>query len=145
MKFQSEVIINKPIKEVYRFTLNPKNLSRWVDGFEKYKPISGKLRQVGSAGIHIYNDKDGKLEVREEVLALESDKCLKIHLSHKNMETTLDFRFLDQGNSTKLIAEAYVNLKPMVFNLVAPFVKTPMRKKQLADLKRLKICLEQKK
>jgi carbon monoxide dehydrogenase subunit G len=145
MKFRSEIIINKQIKEVYQFTINPKNLSRWVDGFEKYKLVSGKVRQVGSIGIQIYNDKEGKLEVREEVLAHEPGKSLKTHLSHKNMETILDLHFLDQGNSTKLAAEAAVKLKPLVFNLMAPFVKNPKKKQQLADLKRLKRCIEQKK
>jgi hypothetical protein len=144
MKFRSEIIINKPLKDVFKYTINPKNLSNWVDGFEKFKPLSGKSWQVGSIGIQFYNDKEGKLEVREEVLAHESDKSLKTHLSHKNMETILEFRFLDQGDSTKLIAEAQVRLKPFLFNLFAPFVKTPMKKQQLADLKRLKNCLEQK-
>ena len=69
MNFQSEIIINKPVKAVFEFTVNPKNLSRWVNGFEKYKPISGKPRKGGSTGIHIYNDKEGRMEVREEVLS----------------------------------------------------------------------------
>jgi uncharacterized protein YndB with AHSA1/START domain len=142
MKFRSEIIINRPVKDVYKYTVNPKNLSRWVDGFEKFKPLSGKARQVGSVGILIYNDKEGKLEVHEKILALEFGKSLKTHLSHKNMETVLEFRFLDQGNTTKLVAEAQVRLKPFLFNLMAPFVKTPMRKQQLSDLKRLKNCLE---
>ena len=142
MKFQAEIVINKPVKEVFRYTLNPKNLSRWVDGFEKFKPLSGKPRQTGSVGIHIYNDKEGKLEVREEVLTHEPDKILKTHLSHKNMETTLSFRFLNQGTSTKIIVETHVRLKPLLFNLASPFVKSPMKKQQVADLYRLKKCLE---
>ncbi len=145
MKFQSEIIINKPVKEVYQFTINPKNLPHWVDGFEKFKPLSGKARKVGSIGIHLYKDKEGKFEVREEVLSHEVGKSLKTQLSHKNMETTLNLRFLNQGDSTKLIAEVKVNLKPYLFNLAAPFVKGPMKKQQLTDLKRLKHCFEQKK
>jgi len=145
MKFLSEIIINKSVKEVFQYTVNPKNLSRWVDGFEKFKPQSGKLRQVGSIGTHFYNDKEGKLEVREEVLAFETGKCFKTHLSHKNMETTLNFRFLNQGESTKIIVETYIRLKPLLFNLASPFVKNPMKKQQQADLTRLKKCLEPQK
>jgi uncharacterized protein YndB with AHSA1/START domain len=145
MKFRSEIIINKPVKDVFQYTVNPKKLFLWVDGFEKFKPLSGKVRQVGSIATHIYNDKEGKLEVREEVLALESGKSLTTHLSHKNMETTLNFRFLDQGNSTKIIVETRVRLKPLLFNLASPFVKTPMKKQQQADLNRLKNRLEPQK
>ncbi len=145
MKFQSEIIIDKPVKEVFQFTVNPKNLSRWIDGFVKFKPLSGKARKVGSVGIHIYNDKAGKLEVREEVLVHNPFKNFKTHLSHKNMDTTLDLQFLDQGDSTKLLAQTTVKLKPFLFNLAAPFVKSPMKNQQLADLKRLKNCLNPKK
>ena len=114
MKFQSEIIIHKPVREVFRYTLDPKNLSRWIEGFKKFKPLSGKARQVGSVGMHIYDDKEGKLEVREEILAIKAEKNLKTKLSHKNMETTLNFVFLDQGNnSTKLIAETNVLTLPV--------------------------------
>ena len=145
MKFLSEIIINKSVKEVFQYTVNPKNLSRWVDGFENFKPLSGKLRQVGSIGTLFYNDKEGELEVREEVLAFETGKYFKTHLSHKNMETTLNFRFLNQGESTKIIVETHVRLKPLLFNLASPFVKIPMKEQQQADLTRLKKCLEPQK
>ena len=142
MKFKSEIIINKPVNEVFRYTISPKNLSRWIDGFEKFKPVSGKPRHAGSIGMHIYNDKEGRLEVKEEILTIEPRKSIKSHLSHKNMETTLVFRFFDQGNSTKIIVDTRVRLKPFIFNLASPFVKSPMKKQQLADLTRLKKCLE---
>ena len=47
MNFQSEIIINKPVREVFKYTLDIKNLSRWVDGFQKYKVVSGKARKPG--------------------------------------------------------------------------------------------------
>ena len=142
MKFQSEIIINKPVREVFKYTLDIKNLSRWIDGFQKYKVVSGKARKPGSIGMHIYKDEGGELEVREEVLDIEMNKLISTRLSHKNMETTLNFRFLDQGNATKIIADTQVRLKPMIFNLAAPFVKSPMKKQQASDLERLKNCLE---
>jgi len=145
MNFKSEIIIHKHVNEVFQYVVNPKNLSRWIDGFEKFKTVSGKPRQAGSIGTHVYNDKEGRLEVREEILALEPRKSIKTHLSHKNMETTLDFRFFDQGNSTKIIVDTHIRLKPFLFNVASPFVKKPMKKQQLADLMRLKKCLEPQK
>lgn len=142
MKFSSEVIINRSTKEVYRFAVSHKNLSRWIDGFESYKSIKGRNRGKGSTATHIYKDSAGKLEVHEEVLDLVPEKSFKSRLSHKNMDTILEFRFLDQGSSTKVVTDTHVKLKPAVFNLFSFFMKGQMKKQQQTDLRRLKHLVE---
>jgi len=142
MKFSSQVIIRRPIKEVYRFTVSHKNLSQWLDGFQAYKSIKGRNRGVGSQATHIYQDSAGKLEVHEEVLAVIPDKSFKSRLTHKNMDTTLEYRFLDQGDETKVVTDTHVKLKPAVFNLFSFFMKGQMKKQQQADLRKLKHLLE---
>jgi uncharacterized protein YndB with AHSA1/START domain len=138
MKFSSNIEINRPVKEVYRFTVSPKNLSRWVDGFESFNPKKGRNRGKGSTATHIYRDSAGKLEVHEEVLDIKPEKYFKTHLSHKNMETDLEFKFLNLGDSTRVVTDTYVRLKPAIFNLFSFFMKGQMKKQQLADLRRLK-------
>lgn len=142
MKFSSSIEINSPVKEVYRFTVSPKNLPRWVDGFESYQPKKGRNRGKGSTATHIYRDSAGKLEVKEEVLDIKPEKMFKTHLSHKNMETDLEFKFLNLGNSTRVVTDTYVRLKPAVFNLFSLFMKSQMKKQQQADLRRLKNAIE---
>lgn len=142
MKFSSEIIINRSVKEVYRFTVSPRNLSRWVGDFQSFKAGKGKARSKGSSGTHIYKDSAGILEVNEEVIDLRADKFFKSRLSHKNMDTTLEFKFLDQGGATKVVTDTHVKLKPAVFNLFSFFMKGQMKKQQQADLRRLKNVIE---
>ncbi len=142
MKFSSEIIINRSVKEVYRFAVSPKNLNKWVNDFQSYKPIKGRNRKKGSTATHIYEDQAGKLEVHEEVLDITPEKLFKTRLSHKNMNTVLEFRFLNQGGSTKVVTDTYVKLKPAVFNLFSFFMKGQMKKQQQADLRRLKNVVE---
>lgn len=142
MKFRSEIIINQPVNEVFRFATNYKNLSRWVDGFQSYKSTKGRNRGIGSTSIHVYKDSAGLLEVNEEVIEVQEDKLFKTRLSHKNMDTILSMRFLDQGNSTKVVTEAVVKLKPYIFNLFSFLMKGQMKKQQQADLRKLKNVIE---
>jgi len=111
MKFSSEIVVKRSVKEVYRFTVSHKNLSKWVDGFQSYKAIKGRNRGKGSTSTHVYQDSAGKLEVHEEVLEVVAEKSFKSRLTHKNMDTILELRFLDHGESTKVIADANVTLK----------------------------------
>lgn len=142
MKFSSSIEINRSIKEVYRFTVSPKNLHRWVDGFETYKPKKGRNRGKGSTATHIYKDSAGMLEVQEKVLDIIPEKSFKTHLSHKNMETDLEFKFLNLGGGTRVVTDTHVRLKPAIFNLFSFFMKGQMKKQQLADLRRLKNIVE---
>ena len=142
MKFSSEVIINRSTKEVYRFAISHKNLSRWKDGFESYRATKGRNRGKGSTATLIYKDSAGKLEVHEEVLDIIPEKSFKSRLTHKNMDTIEEIRFLDQGGSTKVITDTHVKLKPAVFNLFSFFMKGQMQKQQMADLRRLKHVVE---
>jgi polyketide cyclase/dehydrase/lipid transport protein len=142
MKFSSEIIINRSVQEVFRFTTSHKNLSRWVDGFQTFKSIKGRNRGEGSTATHIYQDSAGLLEVHEEVMEITSDKLFKSRLTHKNMDTILAFKFLNQGNSTKIITETKVRLKPAIFNLFSLFMKGQMKKQQQADLRKLKNVIE---
>ena len=142
MKFSSSIEINRPIKEVYRFAVSSKNLHRWVDGFETFQQKKGRNRGKGSTATHIYRDSAGKLEVQEEVLEIKPEKLFKTHLSHKNMETDLEFKFLNLGGNTRVVTDTYVRLKPAVFNLLSFFMKGQMKKQQQADLRRLKNVLE---
>ena len=55
------------------------------------------------------------------------------------MDSTVRYELRDQGDgATKLTAQTRVRLKPFFFNLLAFFVKGPMRKQAREDLARLK-------
>lgn len=142
MKFSSEIIINSPTKEVFRYATSHKNLSRWLDGFQSFKATKGRNRGKGSTAILIYQDAAGKLEVNEEVLDVVPNKSFKTRLYHKNMDTVLELRFLDQGESTKVFTDTHVKLKPPIFNLFSFFMKGQMMKQQQGDLRRLKNAIE---
>lgn len=142
MKFSSEITIKRSVKEVYRYAVSHKNLGKWIDGFEAYRSIKGRNRGKGSQATHVYKDSAGKLEVHEEVIDLIPEKSFITRLTHKNMDTQLEFRFLDQGGSTKVITDTNVKLKPAVFNLFSLLMKGKMKKQQQADLRRLKNILE---
>ena len=142
MKFSSEIEINRSVKEVYRFAVNSKNLSRWVDGFQTFKSVKGRNRNKGSKATHIYKDAAGTLEVHEEVLDIIPEKLFKTSLSHKNMDTVLELKFLNYGGRTKVITDTNVKLKPAVFNLFSFLMKGKMKQQQQADLRRLKNAIE---
>jgi len=145
MRIQSSLQIERPVDEVYRFVvLHPQNMKHWMQGFERYQPQSGGKRKTGSVATQVFKDGKHKTEIREEVLEVRPHEHFRCLLSHRNMLSEQDFRFLDQGDGqTRLVLETEVKLRPALFNIFGFLVKGPMRKQQEADLKRLKQALEQ--
>lgn len=145
MRFTTGIIIRRPVSEVFRYVCDPKYLPEWVQGFETYRREKGRRRREGSRGVQVYKEPDGKMtEVEEEVLVREEGEELELLLQNRNMLSRVRYRFYNQGGEvTKLIVDVETKLRPYIFNLISPFVKGPMLRRQRADLQRLKQVLEE--
>jgi len=144
MRFTSHIDIERPAAKVFAFVLHPDNMKHWVQGFRSYRPVKGRKRKSGSRAVQLFQEPDGKTtEVTEEVRKLVPGQLIELQLSHQNMDSEVVYRFLDQGEHTRLQVAVSTRLKPWAFSLLAPFVKGPMRNRQEQDLLRLKQHLEQ--
>ncbi len=130
------------MQQVYRSVLDHRNLKHWIDDFKYYTLQKGNRKRQGDKGVLVFEDADGKLEVEEIITQIQKNKTLTTQLSHQQMNSTVQIRFLDQGTATKLIVNTHVQLKPAIANLFSIFMKSGMQKKQAADFKRLKTFLE---
>ena len=48
IKYSEEIIINANIERVSDLFDNPYNMKQYMDGFQNYKLISGKINEIGS-------------------------------------------------------------------------------------------------
>ena len=68
MKYQQEIIIEKPRKEVVEKFSNPDNMKHWQRGFIFMKPINGELGAEGSQNLLKYDMGKQKVEMTETIL-----------------------------------------------------------------------------
>lgn len=69
MKFEEEVIIKKPRKEVVEKFSDPQSLKYWQAGFIFMKPINGGLGENGSQNLLKYKMNGREIEMTETILA----------------------------------------------------------------------------
>jgi uncharacterized protein YndB with AHSA1/START domain len=67
--FQTEITINRPVDQVFRFMAEPLNSPKWMDGVTRVEPISvspmgvgSKVRLVGKLSMWKF---DGPMEIAE--------------------------------------------------------------------------------
>ncbi len=68
MKYEQEIVINKPRKEVVEKFSNPENMKHWQRGFIFIKPINGKDGEVGSQSLLKYDMGRQKVEMTETII-----------------------------------------------------------------------------
>ena len=143
MKFTNRIVIERPPREVYRYFIDPRNLRHWQANYERFRAGKGaSKRPSGSRSTHVFKDVKGELEVEELVIKNVADREFMHRMSAKNMSSKVRYRFLDRGDSTELVAENELSLKPALLNFFAFFLKGSMREQQAADLRALKERLE---
>lgn len=142
MVIKTVIDIRQPIALVFKELVNPLNLPKWVNGFQKLESVKGRRPRKGSISKQIIKDSQGLMEIREEILNFDKNKHFEIRLSHKNMETHQHFQFLNKGKTTRVILTTTTRLIPAIMAVFSIFMKGQMRKQQEADLMRLKKLLE---
>ena len=142
MRFSTNIIVNRPITKVFEFFRNPRNLRLWVKDLKQFKTQKGKRSKEGDTGILVFEDKEGILEVSEIIETYERNERVVTQLSHKGMDSTIEVKFLDLGETTKILVKTQVKLKPWAANFFALFMKGEMQRQQEGDYRRLKKALE---
>ena len=68
MKYQLEITINKPRKEVVEKFSDPKNMKHWQRGFISMKHVNGEFGAEGSQNLLNYDMGKRKIEMTETII-----------------------------------------------------------------------------
>jgi uncharacterized protein YndB with AHSA1/START domain len=143
MLTQSKVVINKPVKEVWTFFVNPDNLKLWLAGFQRFEHISGVRDSAGAKAKHYYYERGKELLMDEEIVDVIPQKKFAGILSSAMMVNNVENYFNDIGNNqTEYSISSDTQFKGFFWKQVGPLMKGEFKKRQEGDLQRLKQILE---
>lgn len=143
MKTHSEIIINKPVKEVWDFFDNPENMKKWLRGFKSFEMISGNQGEPGARAKHVYEEKGRTIEVTEEITRRVPYEEFSGTLYHKYFMSYIENKFDDLGDGrTSIIVDSEIRFKSLPWNIMGAFMKKTIQERQDEDLKRLKEAVE---
>ena len=109
MKLEHEVIVDKPIEQVWDYTNNPDNLKLWLNDFLRYEPGTGDRQnpKVGDTSNMIYSQGKGELTMLEEITAYDRPRHIKLIMTCKMMDLEIVNNFEEvDANRTRLFAGA---------------------------------------
>ena len=86
------IIINKPVQEVFTFTINPKNTPKWIDGI-KEEQISEQLVKVGTIYKNTNNSKDWDVY---QVIEFERNKLFTLKQQDSSYHVRYTYETLNE-------------------------------------------------
>ena len=143
MLTQTTVIINKPIKVVWEFFIDPGNLKLWLSGFQRFEHISGTPGTAGAKAKHYFLERGKELVLDEEIIAVIPEKKFAGTLSSPMMVNTITNYFNDLGNDqTEYSLSSDIQFKGFLWKQIGPLMRGEFKKRKEKDLQTLKRVLE---
>lgn len=134
MDIYNEIIINKPIEEVFNFLLDFENLSKWNYYVIKVSKITEGPIAKGSV-FHQVRKTDNQ---DFQIIALEFPKVVAIETLPPERHLVMRFNLVAQGGHTKVEDAWQVNI-PWI---VGWFAKKKIQPAVMENLQKLKTLLE---
>jgi len=83
MKLECEVIVNKPIQQVWDYANNPDNLTNWLNDFIRYEHLTGdqSAPKIGDTSNHTYDQNGKEFTMHEEITAFDAPNHIKLFMT----------------------------------------------------------------
>ncbi len=109
MKLECEVIVDRPIQQVWDYANNPDNLTKWLNDFVRYEQLTGDVSapKVGDTSNHTYDQNGREFTMHEKITAYDPPNHIKLFMTSKWFDMEIINKF-DQisPTQTKLFAGA---------------------------------------
>ena len=146
MNCSCEVIINKPIQEVWDYANNPDNLKLWLNDFVKYEHLTGDMNnpKVGDTANQTYDQNGKEFTMKEEIVAYDPPNHIKLFMTSSwfDMDIVNDLEALG-SDQTKLLATADTTRTSLIMKVMMLFMSSSkMQKDHEKQINKLKELIE---
>lgn len=146
MNCSCEVIIDKPIRQVWDYANNPDNLGLWLNDFVRYEHLTGDMNapKVGDTSNHTYDQNGKEFTMKEEIVAYNPPHHIKLFMTHKWFDMHIVNDLEEVGpNQTRLLATANTVRTSILMKLMMVFMsKSKMQKDHEKQINKLKSLIE---
>lgn len=142
-KFTSEIIVKRPLKEVWGKYMDPANHSRWISGYRSSEPIQGNHGEEGSRHRYVIAHNGRDVTMEQTVTAVRQNEEFAYVMRAPAVVSEVWVDFSERGpDATKVIWNATVKGSGLVSSMGLLFSSGGARKRVEADLSSFKKFVE---
>ena len=143
MKFKTELLINKPRAEVWKFFCNREKTNIWQPSLTRIELLSGTAGQPGAESKWIYEERGREFFLTEKVLHSDEPVLFESIFENKFASNTVKNNFIEQGrDGTFWVAETEYNFKTPLMKILGPLFRKNYSHRSQRAMERLKEVVE---
>ena len=134
IKFETRTTVHCPSPKVYEVLMNLELLPQWLTGLKKVEPLSGVPGEEGFIANYIFEERGKEIVFREEVISITPGAKFTYVLESDAIWMEATTRLENKNSETEIVTSNKVKAKKWMMNLLLPFLKGMMKKRQNEDM-----------
>ncbi len=140
--YTTQVIIEKPVKEVFE-TFNTEGLVKeWIPDLISIKPLETKPGKVGSTYEMIINNNGQEIKLVEKVLAYVPEEKVTLFFKADSMLKTDDYTFTFENDKTTIVNKSTCRGSSYILSCLFPYFKGTFQEQDQGYLNNFKSYIE---
>lgn len=143
MKFKLELIINKPLEEVWKAFDSTENLKQWQPSLKKLEHVSGTPGQPGAVSTLTYEENEREFSLTERIILREEPDRFDGIYENEFSDSFIKNTFIEKGASETLwVSETKFKFKTLLMKIIGPLMKRNFVRRTYRDMERFKELAE---
>jgi carbon monoxide dehydrogenase subunit G len=139
---EESIVVNKPREEVWAFMTDPENVVVYSSNVVEYEKVSGENDEVGRVCRGVVKVAGKRLELTDKLVEVEQGRRGKLVSEDATVPYSLEMRYEDEGDGTKLTWHQEVESLKGVFKFADPIVMRLYARDVRSNLEKAKTILE---
>lgn len=140
--YQSEVIIDKPIEEVWAITQDESRITEWLSEVKRMEHISGEKGEVGAVS-KIYVEQNGEeMFMEETITAKKHQEMMAMTFTMDFMNMDYEMHLEDMGGKTKVWSTSTTVGNGIFAKSLLAFMGGAMKQQEDVNMQKLKSLAE---
>lgn len=139
---RSAIAIDRPPEEVAKVLLDPSLAVEWTTDLERLEIVSELPGHVGSKARLHYNQNRRRYEMEDHLLEVDPNRRFLSRVSGDAIEAEVETHLHATNGGTQVEVRWTGHAKPILLNLILPFMRRSIVRQSEVDLAKLKALVE---
>ncbi len=141
--YESEVVINKPVKEVWAVMSDESKLPDWIEGFVKTELVSGTPNTVGAVSKVYVEDQGQEMVMEETITKIKPEELMAMTFTMDFMNMDYEISMEEKDGKTSIKSKSTTVGNGIFAKSMISFMKGSMKDQEDENLNKLKLIVEE--
>ena len=142
VSYESEIVVNKPVKEAWAVMSDESRVSEWLPGIKKMELVSGTENTVGAVS-KIYFEENGEEMIMEETItAIKPNEHMAMTFTMDFMDMDYEMHLTEEDGKTRIKSNSKTTGNGFMAKSILSFMKGTMKKQEDSNMNNLKTIID---